>query len=132
MGVQKRFRFKVGRDGDMLQSSFQCDLCWFRNLTARDPTRNRIADKYLFVFIRRKNLDIFWSRSVSTVQSIKGSILKFIRMCEELTVTPTNPLLGPCFVKDTLCFIVALQILKSSLLPENTITLINDLKIFVA
>ena len=34
-------RFNVGRDGDMLLSPFQCDLCWFRNLIGRDLAKEK-------------------------------------------------------------------------------------------
>jgi hypothetical protein len=29
--------YKQARDGNHLLTSFQCDLCWFRNLQHRDP-----------------------------------------------------------------------------------------------
>ena len=97
MWKQKKndYRFKVGRDGDVLKSLFQCDLCWFKNLKRRDPIINGIADTELLVFIRRATLDILWSRSVNTVQYTKGNTLKGIRMCEELNVSPIYPSLKP-------------------------------------
>ena len=36
-------RFMVGRDGDMLMSPFQCDLCWFVNLKRRLPLRGSVS-----------------------------------------------------------------------------------------
>lgn len=101
----------------MLLAPFQCDLCWFRNLKGRDPVGDGLADDELLMFIRRVNLDILWSRSVSTVQSTKGNILKGLRMCKELVIPPTYPSLGPWPVGDNIGFTVALQLLKASLLP---------------
>ena len=51
-------KFLVGRDGDMLLSPFQCDLCWFRNLLKRDPVEGKLQDTNLLAYIRRANLDM--------------------------------------------------------------------------
>ena len=60
-------RFLVGRQGDNFLMPFQCDLCQFRNLQDRDPVHTHIGDTLLLEFIRRVNLDAFWSRETSTV-----------------------------------------------------------------
>ena len=40
-------RFMMARDGDMLVSPFQCDICWFRNFTLRDPKEDSMSDSRL-------------------------------------------------------------------------------------
>ena len=64
-------RFVMARDGDMLVSPFQCDICWFRNLTLRSPKEDSMSDNRLLTFIRRANLDMLWGTSISIVTSTK-------------------------------------------------------------
>ena len=52
----------------MLCSPFQCDRCWFINLTNREPREQSASDLRLKAYIRRVNLDILWSRESSTVE----------------------------------------------------------------
>ena len=111
------FRYKRARNGDMLLSPFQCDLCWFRNLMGRDPMENKMSDKFLLVFIRRANLDMLWSASPYTVNTNRGNALKGLRMCDDLGITPTYESMGPWPLEDNMGFTVALMMLKSSLLP---------------
>lgn len=59
--------FMHARRGDNLITPFQCDLCWFRNLQKRAPNPKSQSDSLLLAYIRRVNLDAFWSRSPKTV-----------------------------------------------------------------
>jgi len=52
----------------MLCSPFQCDRCWFINLTNREPRDQSASDLRLSAYIHRVNLDILWSRESSTVE----------------------------------------------------------------
>ena len=63
----------VGRNGDSLMAPFQCDYCWFVNLNKQLPDVNDLEDKNLLVYIRRVNLDIFWSRA-------KKNIISFMKI----------------------------------------------------
>jgi hypothetical protein len=58
-----------GRAGDHLMTPFQCELCHFRNLIARDPLEGDDADVEILEFMRRANLDAFWDRATTTVGS---------------------------------------------------------------
>lgn len=60
-------RFMVARPGESLVSPFQCDFCWFINLTGRVFDARRVGDRINLAIIRRVNLDVFWSREASTV-----------------------------------------------------------------
>ena len=53
-------RFQKGRNGDHLMTSFQCDICHFRNMKNRDYIAGRVDDQKLMVCIRRANLDAFF------------------------------------------------------------------------
>ena len=74
----------VARNGDWCIAPFQCDSCWFLNIHSRRPRNGSFADKLELTFIRRVNLDMFWSRESSTVLGttsrlngiIKGSTSK--------------------------------------------------------
>ena len=61
-------RFKEGQNGDHLMGiPFFCDMYQFRNLQGRNPSELSRKDGNLMAFIRRANLDAFWSREPSTV-----------------------------------------------------------------
>ena len=104
-------KFLVGRNGDMLLSPFQCDLCWFGNILKRDPVRGELADDNLMAYIRRVNLDMLWGSQPYTVASTKRIFLKGLRMCSDLSVPPTYPELGSWPIGDDVGFTVALQLL---------------------
>jgi hypothetical protein len=61
-------RFLFGREGDQYITTFQCDLCHFRNMNDRSPQGNG-DDDMLLRFIRRANLDALWSREPGTVRN---------------------------------------------------------------
>jgi hypothetical protein len=60
-------RYKVAQNGDHLLTTFQCELCWFRNLQGRNPVADLVADTLLLCCIRRANLDAVWGREPHTV-----------------------------------------------------------------
>ena len=53
-------RLTIGRDGDHLTCSFQCDNCLFFMLKGRTAVLHNAKDKFLMVCLRRANLDAFW------------------------------------------------------------------------
>ena len=92
-------------------------MCWYRNICGNDPNLNSERDKSLMIFIRRENLDILWESSAGTVTVNNGNISKGVGLCKALGVEPPYPPLGPYPVGDNMGFVVAIQMLKSSLLP---------------
>ena len=74
--------FLKGRDGDHLMCPFECDLCVFHKLKKRDPNSNSEADKVLLAYIRRANLDAFWSRASSTVTGNKDKAKQVLESSE--------------------------------------------------
>ena len=65
------------------EKPFQCDLCWFRNLQARDPVKS-YKDDCLLAHIRRVNLDVLWSRSTSTASNTVQGFVRSVKMDQEL------------------------------------------------
>ena len=65
-------RLNQGVEGAHLCTSFQCELCWFRNLTGKDPTPG-VHDMALRC-LRRCNLDNFAGRAPSTIRGHKLEI----------------------------------------------------------
>jgi hypothetical protein len=59
-------KFLVGRAGDDLMVSFECDYCIFQKLHRRTPTQDLATDKLYMACIRRVHLDGFWSRAKRT------------------------------------------------------------------
>eukprot|EP00980_Cylindrotheca_fusiformis_P026483 scaffold16272_cov71-Cylindrotheca_fusiformis.AAC.1 len=67
-------QFDEARPGDHLLSPFVCHICIFRILRGvnADPT-HRMDDR-LVQLIMRANLDVFWSRTRSTVKTNRGTV----------------------------------------------------------
>ena len=71
-----------------MSSPFQCDYCWFTNITKRVADANFEADAQLLAYIRRVNLDVFWSKEPSTVGNTLRSLEKGKYMSAELGLPP--------------------------------------------
>ena len=71
--------YEEARDGDHLITPFQCDLCVFRRLKNLNPDPDSKTDKLVLDYIRRANLDAFWSRARGTVKNNKGTIDRIIK-----------------------------------------------------
>lgn len=63
-------RFLKARNGNLLMVLFQCELCNLRNIYGREPQNKNLKDKEFFKFVRRANLDAFWSREPTIVGKI--------------------------------------------------------------
>jgi hypothetical protein len=108
----------TGRNGDMISAPFQCDFCWFFNIQKRRPTPHLYpSDERLLTYIRRVNLDIFWSRESSTVQNTLRLLKKGKTLSEEMGLNPIRIPVGPWPVSDTCGFQVALETLRASQKP---------------
>ncbi len=110
-------RFLKARKGDMLCAQFQCDRCWFVNLKKREPVQVAINDTVLLGYIRRVNLDVFWSKETSTVYSNYLNAIKKKKRSEELKLAPTATARGPWPINDSQGFQVALEMIKQSQFP---------------
>ena len=109
-----QYQFLRGIDGAFLIFPFQCDICWFRNLENRDPLETSLVDMRLMKYIRRVNLDGIWSRSESTVGSVKRSLIQLISCWREIGLTVKLPELGPWELEDKVGFRLALGQLRYS------------------
>jgi hypothetical protein len=74
--------FLNNRKGDLLCAPFQCDHYWHANIQHREANDWYPSDARQLAYIRRVNLDIFWSREPSTVASTHNSITR-ARKCKE-------------------------------------------------
>jgi hypothetical protein len=111
-----RDRFLHGRAGDHLMTSFQCDLCHFRNIKGFSPTEDS-ADVLLLKFIRRANLDAFWSRESGTVNNTRREIVNLTKKARLLGIDPAGllPPMGPFPLKDKHGMGLAVCVLMRSL-----------------
>ena len=98
----------------MLSAPFQCDCCWFVNLSKREPSNASESDHRLLGYIRRVNLDMLWSSEGSTVGHSLGNLRKAARMSALLNLAPHHVPRGPWPVGDNLGFQVAIEILRAS------------------
>lgn len=110
-------RYRQGRDGDHLVTTFQCDLCCFRNLHRRDPQPDLLADSLLLCAIRRANLDAMWGREPHTVNATLRAAKNMIAQWTKVGLAPQFPPLGPFPVCDSLGLGVAVAMLMKSLEP---------------
>lgn len=109
-------RFLFGREGDHLVTTFQCDLCHFRNIHQRSP-REDGSDDVVMNFIRRANLDALWSREVGTVKNTQREYLK-IKIKADILGIPSEgifPEMGPHPLEDKQGMALAVIMLLRSL-----------------
>jgi hypothetical protein len=59
-------RLNTGVAGVHSALAFQCEICWMRNLEARDP--DAMADHNYIVCIRQANLDAMNARAAGTIK----------------------------------------------------------------
>ena len=109
--------FMVARKCHNVFAPFQCDKCWFRNLTKRNPSLVSQAGLRLLAIIRRANLDLFWSRTAGTVDKSRLGIKRIVNESLALGFQPTLEPLEPWPVSDDWGFGIALVILETSLNP---------------
>ena len=94
-----RYRFLRGRAGDHLLTTFQCDLCHFRNLKGHSPLDEH-NDKKLLTYIRRANLDAFWARETGTVRNTRRDVLMINKNAAVFGLTNILPKMGPFRIGD--------------------------------
>jgi hypothetical protein len=107
-------RFLNARKGDLLCAPFQCDFCWYANIHHGEANDWYPSDARKLAYIRRVNLDVFWSREPSTVASTHNTITRARKSSEELGFDPIKISLGPWPIADTCGFQVAIEMLKHS------------------
>lgn len=66
---KEKNEFLEARDGDWLFFPFQCEGCHFYNIYSRSPVLTSPFDMSILSYIRRANLDMFWSRRPGTIES---------------------------------------------------------------
>lgn len=97
-------RFLFGRAGDHFMTSFQCDLCHYRNIKRRDPNpEGDPKDACALRNIRRANLDSLWSREPSTVRTNLALLRKMCAYGEarlDYDAEEIIPEMGPFEVRD--------------------------------
>ena len=107
-------RFSHARDGDHLLTTFQCELCHFRNITGSDPETRNSKHRHLMDYLRRANLDAFWSRETTTVTSNRRELRLLERFGDEFRLDSVSPAMGPFPVKDVQGMGAAIMVLKRS------------------
>jgi hypothetical protein len=107
-------RFMHARDGDMWSAPFQCDHCWFINLEKRPPIENNMSDQRLLGYIRRVNLDVFWSREPGTIKGSYSQLVKINKFCDDLGMSRVDVPRGPWPVEDKVGFRIAIAMLRAS------------------
>jgi hypothetical protein len=105
-----------GRAGDHFLTTFQCDVCHFRNINFRSP-RTTGMDAMLLKFIRRANLDALWSRETGTVNNTRRDLINMSSKAQILGIDESRmfPRMGPFPLEDIHGMAVAVCILFRSL-----------------
>lgn len=94
---------------------FQCDLCHFRNIMKRDPWEFDPDDMEILEYIRRANLDAFWSRETSTVKANFRLLIKAENCNLALNMPPLVKNMGPFPLEDLFGMQAAIAVLIRSL-----------------
>ena len=114
---QKQNEFEEGRDGDHILNPFECDLCIFRKLKGRNPIGGKHRDDELLAYIRRMNLDAFWSRATSTVLGNRDKVKKMCEHSSRFGLSGPFVSSGPYPSYDHCGYEVALEMLMHSIRP---------------
>ena len=85
------FEFDYARNGDHLLTPFCSDTCVFRKIQDRNPLLSNKQDSELLAFIRRANLDSFWSRRPSTVAQNGGIVRRNIQELKDRLDITSGP-----------------------------------------
>lgn len=72
--------FMVARPGDHLFCLFECDYCAFFKLCGRLPSSRSQADSRLQTFVRRANLDAFWTRRSGTISQLVSTVRRQVEV----------------------------------------------------
>ena len=108
-------RFMEARNGDNLITPFQCDLCHFRNILGRGPTRTNFKDCKILALIRRANLDALWAREPTTVMANLREAIRMEKFTTQLELPSVTPSMGPFPLKDDFGMLPAIALLDRSL-----------------
>ena len=112
--IEKQSNHKTARDGDHLMTTFQCELCHFRNITGRDPTPGYPPHESMMTHTRRVNLDAFWSRSVNTVSGHRSYVQRIFKTRDKFQIPTMVPPMGPFPLRDIHGMSAALAVLDKS------------------
>ena len=98
---------------------FQCEVCHFRNVFHRNPSDAHAKDQEFMSFVRRANLDCFWSREPATVQANLRGLCRMLKTEDRFGFGSVTAPMGPFPLEDTLGIKAALSILDRSLDPGS-------------
>jgi hypothetical protein len=111
--LEDTLSFRIAYDGIHLLVSFQCDLCWFRNLHQHNPIDDAPANQFPLC-IHRANLNAVWGRETLTVQATLWGAVQMVSIWT-LTQTPIAlPSCRPYPVSDSFGMRVAIAMLVKS------------------
>jgi hypothetical protein len=83
--------YRAARPGDHLICSFDCDSCAFFRLKGRLRVLGNYSDERTLRFIRRANLDAFWSRKSATVRQQLSIFKQQVATGDKHGITMTPP-----------------------------------------
>jgi hypothetical protein len=75
--------FRIARAGDHIFCAFECDSCTFYRIKEHTPIPTDPRDQRLLIYIRRAQLDAFWSRRPGTIKRLLGVFLEQVRAGEQ-------------------------------------------------
>lgn len=106
-------------DGAHCVMTFQCELCWVRNLAGRDLSLPR--DRMLQQCIRRANLDAFHGRAKGTIDSHVGGVKSIVQWSAVLNKPPSlsQTPRGPMMVGDPVGMSLAVEMLYHSVIGKG-------------
>lgn len=117
---ERSARLNTGVAGVHSVLSFQCEVCWIRNLEGRDLSP--VSDRNYVACIRRANLDAINGRASRTIKNHIDHLKATEERCRDLNRTPNFPQRGPFPLTDPVGMGCAVDMLYRSLVAKGRIT----------
>ena len=110
------YNLNTGVKGVHCCATFQCEVCWMRNLEGRDPGP---LDWAYVQSIRRANLDSMAGKSRHTISGHRRRNLRIIENATRINKTPSLEPRGPVELGDPSGMSLAVDILQESIHAEG-------------
>jgi hypothetical protein len=116
---ERQRRMNQGVSGAHMCIPFQCEVCWMRNLEARDPIEWR--DNVFVACIKRANLDAMLGKSPLMIVSHIRECRTVIKNAELINKTPSYYPCGPFPLADVVGMGLAVDMELKSLVAKDRI-----------
>ncbi len=98
-----------------MAAPFQCERCHFINIHKRLPLDISSSDQSKLAYLKRANLDMFWSRRPGTLDGLVRGVMFIVKTSQVLALPGVLPDITPWPVKDEVGMALAIVLLRKSI-----------------